>query len=48
MSTKRGCKPGTWGLRHRNVRPGGEQTRKREELAVKGQQYKAGWEGSQE
>jgi hypothetical protein len=37
-----------WGLRRRNVGPGGEQVRKGEELAVKGQQYKAGWEGCQE
>jgi len=37
-----------WGLRRRNVGPGGEQVRKGEGLAVKGQQYKAGWEGCQE
>ena len=37
-----------WGLRHRNVGPGGEQVRKGEGLAVEGQQYKAGWEGCQE
>ena len=28
--------------------PGGEQVRKGEGLAVKGQQYKAGWEGCQD
>ena len=27
-----------WGLRHRNVGPGGEQVRKGEGLAVEGQQ----------
>jgi hypothetical protein len=37
-----------WGLRRRNVGPRGEQVRKGEGLAVKGQQYKAGWEGCQE
>jgi len=37
-----------WGLRHRNVGPGGEQVRKGEGLVVEGQQYKAGWEGCQE
>jgi hypothetical protein len=37
-----------WGLRRRNVGPGGEQVRKGEGLAVEGQQYKAGWEGCQE
>ncbi len=31
-----------WGLRRRNVGPGGEQVRKGEGLAVKDQQYKAG------
>jgi len=37
-----------WGLRHRNVGPGGEQVRKWEGLAVGGLQCKAGCEGCQE